>query len=70
MKQHKFNNTWKLYTDAEFSLWDNDPNYLIVDEELDTVFVFHFKEDAIKVIHEPSGCNINVIMLYWKRPGF
>ncbi|MCM3790059.1 hypothetical protein M3221_16855 [Domibacillus indicus] len=26
-----------LYTNADFSLWDNAPNYLIVDEELDTL---------------------------------
>ncbi|RFU71506.1 hypothetical protein D0469_01315 [Peribacillus saganii] len=49
MKQHQLNNGWKLYTNAEFSFWDNDHNYLIVDHELDTVFVFYFKEDAIKV---------------------
>ncbi|MFJ8268569.1 hypothetical protein [Peribacillus asahii] len=36
------NNGWELYTNAEFSLWDNDHNYLIVDEELDTVFAFYF----------------------------
>ncbi|MFJ8259520.1 hypothetical protein ACIQ4Z_20140 [Peribacillus asahii] len=49
MKQHQLNNGWELYTNAEFSLWDNDHNYLIVDEELDTVFAFYFKEDVIKV---------------------
>lgn len=56
MKQHELNNGWKLYTNAEFALWNNDPNYLIVDEELDTAFVFYFKEDAIKV--KKSGWDI------------
>ena len=49
LKQHELNNGWKLYTNAEFSFWDKDPNYLIVDDELDTVFIFYFKEDVIKV---------------------
>ncbi|MEK4029958.1 hypothetical protein MKZ02_15740 [Pseudobacillus sp. FSL P4-0506] len=56
MKQHELNNGWKLYTNAEFSLWNEAPNYLIVDEELDTAFVFYFKEDVIKV--KKSGWDI------------
>lgn len=56
MKQHELNNEWKLYTNSEFALWSNDPNYLIIDEELDTAFVFYFKEDVIKV--KKSGWDI------------
>lgn len=41
MKQYELANGWKLYTNDEFSFWNNAPDYLIMDDECDTIFVFH-----------------------------
>ncbi|MEI4769092.1 hypothetical protein WAX74_05380 [Psychrobacillus sp. FJAT-51614] len=59
MKQHNLTNGWKLFTNAEFTFWNHDPNYLIVDEDFDTVCAFYFKEDIFKV-KKIAGWNVEL----------